>query len=507
MSATLSFRFPGGRYHATPWGSHANEAAIEWPPSPWRIVRALLATWHRKLAGAFAEDTVESLIRALSATEASFQLPAMLAAHTRHYMPVRSGGSDGPTLIFDGFARIDPVDELIVCWTDAALDPYAHRLLEALADALGYLGRAESWIEARLLERYDGPFNCVTLSSGVPTADDREPVHVLAPVDDRSYTEWRMRMVDESGLHGRRLTRAQKRLLATLPERLIDALRLESRDLRESGWNLPPGGRMITYLRPRPDSNTESVKGRRPIRSRSLTTVRLALAGRPLPRIEDAIRIGELVRRAAIRAADALGGSTAIPPEISGHGVGKEMNHRHAFFLPEDADGDGFIDHVLIHAPGGISRVAVMAFDALARRGLRTRDGHEWAVVFEGAWEAAAGSGSHSAGAGRVWRSVTPYLHPWYAKRGFWRDDQILRECAQRGLPAPAAIRELRTVTIRGRERRALHFHRFRSKHGLRQPDTRGTLLEISFTEPISGPLALGFGCHYGLGLFKPANG
>jgi len=39
----LSFTFPGGRYHATPWGRHVNEADLEWPPSPWRIVRALIA--------------------------------------------------------------------------------------------------------------------------------------------------------------------------------------------------------------------------------------------------------------------------------------------------------------------------------------------------------------------------------------------------------------------------------------------------------------------------------
>ncbi|HFQ89125.1 MAG TPA: type I-U CRISPR-associated protein Cas5/Cas6, partial [Desulfobulbus sp.] len=45
----IGFRFIAGRYHATPWGRHVNEAAVEWPPSPWRIVRALAATWHRKL--------------------------------------------------------------------------------------------------------------------------------------------------------------------------------------------------------------------------------------------------------------------------------------------------------------------------------------------------------------------------------------------------------------------------------------------------------------------------
>jgi len=39
----ISFKFPAGRYHATPWGRHVNEGAVEWPPSPWRILRALEA--------------------------------------------------------------------------------------------------------------------------------------------------------------------------------------------------------------------------------------------------------------------------------------------------------------------------------------------------------------------------------------------------------------------------------------------------------------------------------
>ena len=40
----LTFTFPGKRYHATPWGAPVNEAQVEWPPSPWRVCRALLAT-------------------------------------------------------------------------------------------------------------------------------------------------------------------------------------------------------------------------------------------------------------------------------------------------------------------------------------------------------------------------------------------------------------------------------------------------------------------------------
>ena len=60
----LELRFPAGRYHATPWGRHVNEGAVEWPPSPWRIVRALIATWYLK-AREISEGTIRALADAL----------------------------------------------------------------------------------------------------------------------------------------------------------------------------------------------------------------------------------------------------------------------------------------------------------------------------------------------------------------------------------------------------------------------------------------------------------
>lgn len=45
---------------------------------------------------------------------------------------------------------------------------------------------------------------------------------------------------------------------------------------------------------------------------------------------------------------------------------------------------------------------------------------------------------------------------------------------------------------------------RFRSRRGLIQPNRLGSFWRLTFSEPVQGPLALGFGCHFGLGLFAP---
>jgi CRISPR-associated protein Csb2 len=102
------------------------------------------------------------------------------------------------------------------------------------------------------------------------------------------------------------------------------------------------------------------------------------------------------------------------------------------------------------------------------------------------------------------WVSNTPYLMPWHAKKGFGWADQIERELGERGFPdASEAPRDHGPLTIKGRDRRPIHFHRFRSRRSLTQPDTLGRFVELTFNDPIPGPLALGFGCHFGLGLLR----
>jgi CRISPR-associated protein Csb2 len=188
----------------------------------------------------------------------------------------------------------------------------------------------------------------------------------------------------------------------------------------------------------------------------------------------------------------------------SGHGLSADNRHGHAFYLPEDADGDGHIDHILVHAPDGLSPAAVHALDRVRR--LWRRDWGEWPVLLEGYGSTGDLAESVYLGTAHRWRSVTPYLHPWYAKKRFGVAEQIARECRERGLPEPGvALEEVPVEGPDGIMRRPVHFHRFRdTPKRLTQPDTRGQFVTLTFPEAIEGPLALGFGCHFGLGVFGP---
>ena len=105
-----------------------------------------------------------------------------------------------------------------------------------------------------------------------------------------------------------------------------------------------------------------------------------------------------------------------------------------------------------------------------------------------------------------LWRSVTSFVPPRHQKfRGTQREnppDQLRAELERHGLPAPLAVRPLTQSAAGGRAFPWTDFQRQRlSGQGSRgQGFAYG--FELEFAEPVGGPLALGYGCHFGLGLF-----
>ncbi len=544
----LAFRFPANRYHATPWGRNVNEADVAWPPEPWRLLRALVAAWWRKGdRERWSEDDLARLVDALAATLPEYSLPTgAIHAHTRHYMPAGKIERGGPTttLVFDAFLRLPVGATLVVAWPRVALEPESFAFAAHIAHAIGYLGRAESWAECEALSEWDGTVNCRPLD----TADDGDHLRLLAPLSADAYATERRRIMND--MKSRILATAKRtpteRALArkidkelqskgrqahTLPERLVDALALDTADYQDRGWHHPPAAREVVYIR-----KSEAAPGvvarrfgpRRRLQAKrdEPTVARFLLAGRPRPRIEDAIRIGELMRRAALakfgwRVDAATGRSTPkAPREITGRDEdGKPLKdpfHAHAFWLPEDADDDGWIDHISVFIAGGMNAEIQTALDRITRLWLPPKqrpkddpaelgDSVEWRLALEG-----FGKPADFAGGARIfdissrWRSVTPFLAAGHLKRAGY-PGEVRRLLKRRGVDASdVEVSELGEISVGGAPRRAIHFHRFRSRGREAQPDTGGALLSIALPEAIEGPLAIGYGSHFGLGLFIP---
>jgi len=214
-------------------------------------------------------------------------------------MPARSGKSDKNTLIFDAFVRVSEGDELILSWPGVQLGAEQIVLIDSLADKLGFLGRAESWVEVRRLESWDGEFNCVPADTTAEGWGD-ERLTLMAPMPTTDYASFRDAQLEGLKKRSDLKPKDKKAITATLPESWLDAIGVETLDLRAAGWNLPPASRELPYrvqdeiLRSSDRLSARSVPGKR------ATTFRFAVYGKPLPRVEDTVRMGEWLRLAAM---------------------------------------------------------------------------------------------------------------------------------------------------------------------------------------------------------------
>ena len=97
MQIVLRQEFPLGRFHATPWRVNPfDDPHGEWPPSPWRLVRAVTARWYQWAREAESQPDVtvlESLQVALCKSTYAFHLPddARKGNPLRQYHPTEFG--------------------------------------------------------------------------------------------------------------------------------------------------------------------------------------------------------------------------------------------------------------------------------------------------------------------------------------------------------------------------------------------------------------------------------
>jgi CRISPR-associated protein Csb2 len=231
-------------------------------------------------------------------------------------------------------------------------------------------------------------------------------------------------------------------------------------------------------------------------------------ANRRLP-IEKTVFIADVLRRALM-----AGGYP--PQEFSGHDADGPLRadpaHAHAFFLPEDADGDGLIDHLTVYCRRGFSDNARDRLYGLKRLwwngGRGSASSGEVDVSLEAIAPPEAIPGLVPLVAPScIWRSVTPYFMPRFRKRSdadldraILVRDQVRREWRLRFPDAPLPEVKLLDASDRINGRRQIDF--IRSDRDLVAPDRRGSLVRLQFPAPVTGPIVLGRSAHFGLGLF-----
>ncbi|MDH5676745.1 MAG: type I-U CRISPR-associated protein Csb2 [Myxococcales bacterium] len=529
---SIELRFLTGRYHSTGWGHHANEGHVEWPPSPWRILRALVATWHLKCRSEIPETVLDSLLSALAERPPEYWLPPATSAHTRHYMPVDTT----PSKIFDAFYQVPSEQALCVIWQELELPSEERSALAMLVARIGYLGRAESWVDGALKGEARPP-NCVLAVDG-ESEHGREAETVLAPMDARDFAAWRARALEmafDSRLEAKRrkqiakgkdsaisLSKAEKaKAAAQIPETLRGALEIDTEDVRKQGWNWPPGSRSLAYFRDGSVGPVGAAAATRPAEAILPTVARFAVASQAPPRLTEAVSVADRMRSALLSHSDGAVVFAGKQP----HGSPLQ-GHRHAFVLPESHDRFGRITHVTLFARMGFDRTARAAIESVAS--LWGKRGHRLQLVLLGIGqpEDFAGLDEQTGqctifAASKHWVSRTPFVstrHPRMTRSGRPRVDarelQVgspehdLRRLLQaphfrEPLPEPTRVESVPTTDL-GTPTRWLAFQtRRRSGGGTRAP-VGATGFRITFPTEVRGPIVIGYGAHLGLGIFVP---
>lgn len=474
---TIELRFPAHRFHATPWGRHVNEGVAEWPPSPYRLMRALYDAWKRKHPE-LPEAAVGEVLRALAAEAPRFGLPQAVASHTRSYLNSNTEDPTNKSLIFDAFVAVDPQAACYVTWPKVELTGMQSEILGRLLGSLNYVGRSESWVEAKLYEGEVTPsIRCEPLAGSEQSGD---AVAVACATPAAEYQEKRP---------------------------WLEAIAYSTAEFQRDRRSSPPAMRLVQYVRPR-----EALMTRVPKASRGhapgTQAVFLGLNAAVLPLVTATIEVAEQIRVRLMGIHKVLVGD---PRKVSGKFSGKDCEgkplkgHQHAFILPL-GNARGRIDRVLIytrHADGFDSQEVEAILRVRSLYGRASEDPIRVAATWRGKFEDAVRPGAKVIRSVKEVRSVTPFalVRHWRKGRGPYKEfleEEVRRECRNHGLPMPAAVQLLE------KSPGLFEWVEFRRNRKDEMPRP-GYGFRIEFGQAVPAPFSLGYGCHFGLGLFDAA--
>ncbi len=485
----IELNFLAGRFHATPWGRNVNEGVPEWPPSPYRLLRALYDTWKRKRPD-WAVDRVEPLLAALASETPRFHLPPATASHTRAFLSENDKDVTRRQKVWDAFVVVSPKTPVLIGWPQLTLGDAAEADLDELLSQMNYFGRSESWVTARISAKDTGiEWNCVPVEKSQATVG-LDLVRVACPIPVDEYETTHGPTVKERGKKSRRHS----------PD-WLEAVGWSTADLLESKLSEPPAMGYVSYLRRKNcfDVEPKVTQGRS---TPPIQGVLFALDSKILPSVTSTLELSERIRRKLMGLHRRLvGDSKSVSPKFSGKdGAGQPLRgHRHAYILPLDRDHDGRLDHLLVTCKEPFTENERLALDRL--KSIWQSDGKPDIQCIPIQW----GSLDQLCEPVTKVKSATPFVPPRHYRRGRgpwveWLFAQLRHETSNHGLPEPSEIKLVPALATRQRQFRWVEFRRNRKDDEIRP----GYGFELTFLQPVAGPIALGYGAHFGLGHFVP---
>lgn len=503
MRILLKQSFPLGRYHANPWRAFAfDDPHGEWPPSPWRFLRAILARsfqLSRERENTGDDALRQRLVRAFCESKISFQLPAQSwrGPGLQQYQP--SEFKKIPA------AAAKPGEKTY----NTTKNKDNFWLLPSQADAFFWIIEGDSWT-GELLAHVD---ECLARMIYFGRAESITQI-------ERSKSE--ADSIDGNCELRDKRTSTSIPVLCPSAEATLEQVACQTHDDAVANSTTPPGAIWKYAERPsraRPASKAPSRKALPPSQ-----IVQFAIGGRVFPPLRYWLRITEKFRGIALRqlarqlTRDPDAKFDALPPEIRAKYsllTGKNADgsvlagHQHAaFFLIPDSQGKP--SRLICWRKDSFTDEEQTALLAAAEAPLAWDFGSDdWRLrLVPLPAETPLPPDRDIFSQSTIWESLTPCVPPLHflgrngkPKRGCEIDTQIADILSDLGL-------SLATITLPSSPNTAAEWvkvHRPRhSRMGQTNEDKRGFRIRLQFKHPIPGPLHLGHSSHFGLGLFAP---
>lgn len=503
MPLVLRQTFPLGRFHATRWNQNPFEDRFgEWPPSPWRLLRALVARWFQYSRETGVEDVAQrdELLRKLGREVPQFQLPeaSWRGPAVKQYHPTGVVWSDGQaknpgykrpgsTLVEDHYRAV-PSDAPIYWIWNTDLQPNERRLLDALLRRMIYFGRSESFCRIVIDTEAEPTANCTLRSQ--PGAGN--PVLVPLPGVELDMAVL-LSTTDSATLKSRRIPPGTAWFYASIPPKRIDARRTA------------PAPRHLT----------------------TANLLQFSIGGRVLPPLAHWVQLTERFRSAVLRrrSLQVSAGRTSRWAELTT--VERSELRLIRGLEPDGSPVEGkdttFIA-ILPDEAGSPTRLACWRSTPFT---LEETDAFVEACDLPMAWDYGAPewqvrivplplntpSLNSFFGQSRAWASSTPFVLPAgrrrFRRNGRQRAGETPQACLQEllaryGYP-PAEVILTHGTNIADQEWVTVHEAAGAQRPRQGERTTRmlpGFRFTVTFEAPITGPLAVGHSCHFGLGLF-----
>ena len=509
MQVVLKQTFPLGRFHANPWRMFPFEDPHgEWPPSPWRLLRAILARSHQleRECGVQCQPWRDSLVRAFCTSTFGWHLPpfSWRGPGLQQYHPgdfafdppdwknkkVNAIKKYRPTLVRDNFwvidrSETDPSSGMVWWildgerWSDSDFN-----WLDASLGRMTYFGRAEAITEIQRVEKVpeDIQVNCVL---------EQNPSSGSVPV-----------LVPTVG--------------ATLEQ--VQAV---TDDPSVKNSTVPPGALWLHAKRPvRPPAR---LRRSNPKPKKAKQLIQFAVGSRVSPKPQSVVVLAQRLRGRVIR--EFLGSSWQTADLTQRYAVrlltGKEADgsplqddrHPHTRFGMLFDEEIGKATRFLVWRNQPFTDDEEHAILNAAERELEIAFGKErakssWTIRLVPLNSQVQAPSGFDAQSHRRWKSATFYVPPRYmynrrgrVKQGESPEEQIRLELVRQGYDVTDLV-----ISVDYQATEWVQVHRprrmRRSQDEATNAERRGFRVSLTFAKPVSGPISLGHSSHFGLGLF-----